>query len=347
MYKQNDPGLILDDAILSETHIPHIISARNTHVNELSTCLAPVFSGRKPRSVWLYGCPGTGKTTIASHMLRELNREKGIPGVYVNCWKHNTFYAVLEYILGELRRGFGDARDKRVKLVQFERLVKDRPFIIILDEIDVVPLKERNTMIYNLSNVGNVGLILISESRYPILALEDRVRSRLNPYTLEFRPYTVDELVEILTQRAAGALHPRAWDKRTLELVAEIAGGDARVAIQTLRNAASYAQSEGCERIMPEHIEKGYNDTGGLRRTYELKRLTEHHRLLYSIIEENPGISSPELYQAYLQRCEANNWKPVASRTYSLYMKRMTELKLVKAERARVKGRVHAFRVWE
>ena len=60
---------------------------------------------------------------------------------------------------------------------------------------------------------------------------------------------------------------------------------------------------------------------------------------------DRPGITSPELLRAYLKECKPKNWKPLAERTFSLYMKRMTELKLLKAERARVKGRVHAYSV--
>jgi Cdc6-like AAA superfamily ATPase len=132
-----------------------------------------------------------------------------------------------------------------------------------------------------------------------------------------------------------------------LKQIAVKAKGDARIAIQTLKNASYYADSQGAKMIHTTHIEKGFTDTEGLRKSYDLKRLTEHHTVLYNIIMEQPGIISPELFDAYLKECERRNWKPVASRTFSLYMKKMTELRLIKVERARVKGRVHSFRVWK
>ncbi len=88
-----------------------------------------------------------------------------------------------------------------------------------------------------------------------------------------------------------------------------------------------------------------FSDTEDLRTSYDLKRLTQHHTLLYRIVMDRPGITSSELLRAYLKECKTKNWKPVAERTFSLYMKRMTELKLLKAERARVKGGVHAYMV--
>jgi len=200
-------------------------------------------------------------------------------------------------------------------------------------------------MIYNLLSIGKVGLLCISESRYPLVTLEPRVRSRLSPQVLQFDSYAPSQLFEILRARAAAALHPDSWDHSVLKHISRRALGDARVAIQTLRNAALYAESEGTFKLTAEHVERGFSDTGGTRRTYELKRLTEHHRLLYELIKARPGINSPQLFDAYLEECRARKWSPIASRTFSLYTQRMAELRLIRPERARVRGRVYAFRV--
>ena len=96
---------------------------------------------------------------------------------------------------------------------------------------------------------------------------------------------------------------------------------------------------------MTGRIKNGFSDTEDLENTYQLKRLTQHHTLLYRIVMDHPGIISAKLFKTYLKECQSKNWRPVAERTFSLYMKRMTELKLLKSERARVKGRVHAYRI--
>jgi cell division control protein 6 len=119
----------------------------------------------------------------------------------------------------------------------------------------------------------------------------------------------VSELVDILRDRAVKALHPNSWHSETLSMIAEKAKGDARIAIQTLRNATLNAGSEGARKIGAKHIRKGLSDNDKLKKNYQLKRLTEHHRLLYRIIKEHPGITSPELFETYFEECEARNWK--------------------------------------
>jgi cell division control protein 6 len=337
-------GIVLDHEILSETYVPPVIRAGEQHISEIRRCLSPALMGQKPMTVWLHGSPGTGKTTAATHVLCELREKAGVPGLCVNCWKHNSFYSVLEHILNRMRRGFGDARDTSVRLAQFEKLVNDRPFIIVLDEVDLMPVREKNDAIYNLYSTGKTGLVLISESRHSILTLEERITSRLNPRLVSFEPYSSAELLDILSDRAARALHPGSCDPGLMELIARKAQGDARIAIHTLRNAALCADAEKAARISQAHVRKGYSDTRHLKRTYELKRLSEHHGLLYRLVMNRAGITSPELFRAYLAECESKDWKPVASRTFSLYMQKMAGLRLIRAERARVKGRVYSFR---
>ena len=111
MTINNDYEIIFDGDLLSEKHLPPTILSRKSHLNELNRYVSPVFKDQKPLSVWIHGSPGTGKTTVACQVLSEISKKTNAPGIYVNCWKYNTFYSVLEYMVNELRRGFGDARD--------------------------------------------------------------------------------------------------------------------------------------------------------------------------------------------------------------------------------------------
>jgi len=331
--------------IFNNSYIPQDIPARDSHIKNLHSCFSPALKRSKPLHAWLCGKPGTGKSLVAKYFLQDLMEKHQINGVYINCWRTNSFYSVLDTVLNELRFGFGDERDTRVKLYQFERLVREKPFVIVLDEVDLMPLKDRNAMIYNFCNIGKIGLICISESMYSILSLEDRIKSRLNPRVIRFEPYTTKDLIGILRERALLALDSQRWNENILKKIAEIAKGDARIAIHTLKGACQHSEEEACKSIELKHIKKSYYGIDDLKKEYRLKRLTEHHRILFQLIKMNTGIISNQLWKSYLKKCRNLNLKPIAKRTFSHYTSNLNRLKLIRVERARVRGRVYSFSI--
>lgn len=345
MIGEDEKGIIANPDLLGEDYIPPRIPARETQIDELRFCLAPALKGKKPLHCWVYGSPGTGKTATTKFMLRNLEHESSVKTAYVDCWKHNTFYSVIEKIVVDLRILGADKLNTSFKLERFERYIEDKPFIVILDEIDQPCPKERNSMLYNLSSLGKVGLIAVCNSKYNLFGLDERVKSRLQPTRIEFPAYSVSDLTFILRQRAEWALHPKTWDDRILQKIAELSGGDARVAIQTLKNASHHAEKEYRDKIQMEDVRKGYNSAKDLKRTYLLNKLTEHHRLLYEVVKRQKQALSGGVWKLYLKECEANKLKPMAVRTFSSYTNKLKELGLIKVERALVKGKVRLLKV--
>ena len=339
--------IVADFDIFNETYIPSNILARGDQIKEIRLCLSPAYRNGRPINTWLYGPPGSGKTMIANYILEKLKEESKIEGIYVNCWKANSCYAVLDTMLNMLRIGFGDERDSRLKLYKFEIFVDNKPFIVVLDEIDLMDPRERDQMLYNLLAIRKLGLICISESREPILELEERVRSRLNPRFVHFAPYTEDEMVEILKERALIALHAEAWNEEILKRVAELSKGDARTAIQTIRNAAQQAEQNGYKSIKPEHVEKAICNIKDLRKEYSLKKLSEDQRLVYELIRKQGSVMSVKLWNDYQKECSTRNLKPIARRTFSNYVEKLRQMNMIKIERARVKGKVHVFSIMD
>ncbi|MCJ7646387.1 AAA family ATPase [bacterium] len=340
-------GIIANFDLLSEEYIPENIPGRESQIKGLRFCLEPISKRRRPLNTWLYGPPGTGKTATSRLVLRQITQAYKVYGVYVNCWERNSLYGVLEKIITELRILGAEKPDSSFKIERLQRHLKDTSLILVLDEIDQPPPKERNSILYNLCGLENVGLICICNSRYFLFGLDERIKSRLNVTQIEFQPYSVADLAYILSLRAETALVPRTWDKGVLEAISEKADGDARIAIQTLKNSAYYAEKSNSPKILPEHVEKGWKDAKVIKKTYLLNKLTTDHRILFEIIKSKKEILSNELWEAYLTEAAKRGRQPIALRTYSEYMNKLRDLGLIQADRARVRGKVRVFRVVE
>jgi orc1/cdc6 family replication initiation protein len=335
--------IIINPEILNETYILVNAAAREAHLEELLHCLKPGFDKKKPMHAWLFGEPGTGKTLLVKHILGKMSKEALVGGIYINCWEQNSFYSVLDKLVRELRMLGAEKLNASFKLERLKMFIGSKPFIIVLDEIDKPKREERDSILYNLCNIGNVGLVCVSNSRSVLYSMDDRIKSRLNARQIEFHPYAQDDLLCILKQRAELAFSPGSWNEVTLRKVAELAEGDARVAIQTLKNAAYNAEKDAGKTINENHIKDGFTSAKGMKKAYLLDKLTSHHRLLYEIVKARHEINSGALWDAYLARCRAENKPAIALRTFSEYMNRLIELDLVRWDRALVRGKVRVF----
>lgn len=343
MTWNDEPGIIAEPDLLSETYVPPDIPGRHSQINELRLALLPASQRRKPTHCWVHGPPGTGKTATAKWLLRKLDAEVGVKGLYVNCWEYPTYFSVLDRIVRELRVLGAERLTVSFKLERLQRHIGDEPLVIVLDEIDQPAPKERHSLLYNLAQLGRVGLVCVCNSDHVYFGLDERIKSRLNALRIHYPPYSEDDLLAILRQRAEHALVPGTWSETDLRRIARLADGDARVAIQTLRNAALLAERDGANRVHERHIRKGWRSVKDIKKTYLLRKLTDHHRLLYELIASHPGILSGDLWRLYLKTCKRKGIEPIAVRTYSDYCNKLASLGLVEAKRAPIQGKVRQF----
>lgn len=336
--------IIVNPTVLSEEFIPPYINEREHHIKWLMSALFPAVRGRKPVNVWIHGRPGTGKTCVSRFVLKKLQeRWENVRGIYVNCWKYNTLYSILDYMIREFRILGGEAPSTPAKLDRFLKFVKDKPFIIILDEIDFPSPKEANNVLYSLSRNGNIGIVCISRSESAYAKLDDRVRSRLSARILEFERYDTNQIITILTERASRALKVGSWKDLLVKLIAELSQGDIRIGLEVLKSAAEYAESEG-DKIGIEHIHKGLRNIKEMQRESELKDLSPHYRLIYNIIQQKPEIQSGELWMSYVDVCKKTDQMPVARRTFSAYIARLEDMQLIASQKTNAMGKIRSFK---
>ncbi len=82
-----------------------------------------------------------------------------------------------------------------------------------------------------------------------------------------------------------------------MKRIAKLANGDARNAIQTLRDAAVRAEETGSDAIQTDHLSGGHLKAREAKQKYRLVKFSEHHRLLFQIIHERTEIRSDDLWR--------------------------------------------------
>ncbi len=338
-------SVIKNPEFLLEDHIPYKVAGRESQIAELSECLKPVYKRQKPMNVWLYGKSGTGKTLIAKYILKKIEKESYTTGVYVNCWENNSYYSVLDKLVKTLKILGADKPETGFKIQRIRTCMKDKPIVIILDEIDLIKKPEIESLIYNLCTIRNAGLICICNSGSIYFSTDNRIKSRLNARLIAFKPYSEKELTKILKQRAEYALATKSWSEKTLKYIAHIAKGDARIAVQILRNAANRAERDLSKSIGLKHIKKVDNQSDDLKKGFLLERLTSHQKILYELVKGKKEINSGELWKLYREKCGKEKIQPIALRTFSDYMNKLIVLGLIHWDRALVRGKVRVFRV--
>ncbi len=340
MVSQTPHDIIVDGAAFGEDFVPPHLVGRNRQLVTVENCLAPVRHGRKPRHIWLHGSTGSGKSSTARSVLCKFRRTAGIRYVVINCWQRDSLYEVLDQIVTDLKVFCAEEHRSSAKLERLERHIGQKSLLIVLDEIDKMPVKERARCLYSLDVLGKTGLICISDRPDPLFEIDGRVRSRLNPRTITFDRYSAEETREILADRVRQALAPDTCPAYLIKRIAAVSSGDARVAIQTLRNAAESAQRKGHSKLTPSDVVDGWHDSQKPKSDQLLSHLTPDHRILYQLISQHQTVLSSTLWKDYRQHCKETARRPVATRTFSAYINQMVQRGLLTCERARVKGNV-------
>ncbi len=320
MFRNAESSIVKGPDPLTADHVPEKLVARQEVVKEIARSLEPALSRRKPVHVWIHGPAGSGKTTVARSPSDRMRKSDSILTAYVSGWRYRTFYSVLDSLTTQLHVLRAEEQRTAARLHRLEKHLGETPCIIILDDLGLVTLREREDMLHSLAGIANVGLICISASEKALLELDRRVRARLNPRVIMLKPYTSDEITQILEERASLALVRGSWHRRTLSSIAKISEGNAALAVEILRAAAYAAEAAGKKTIRPAHIRQAKSRSLTFQEGATFSNLTPHHIDLCKLIRKKKRIPSDRLHKAYLSRCRGRGVRPVAPRTYSKYI---------------------------
>ena len=301
-------SLVKEEVLLPE-YLPPLLPHRETHVKQLADNLLPAAQGRKPQNTFLYGAPGLGKTAVLKFVFREFEEfSSSVKTVYINCWDFRTAHATLVRVATQFgifvpRKGWG--KDEVLQKI-VEALKKSKLALILgLDEVDQLDREALYHWLRLNQYVENpVGLVLVSNHPETFLFKEPRIRSSLGLEEIEFRPYSLSEMKDILKQRATHAF--RDYEPAAILLAASHAvqkGSDVRVGLECLLRAGRIAEKENANKLKVEHVKKVLKEVKEVKPKLIEQKLSSKEKIIIDILKEGE-LTSGELYKKFLERSE-------------------------------------------
>ncbi len=197
-------------------------------------------------------------------------------------------------------------------------------YVVVIDEVDQLTDK---SLLYDLYRIQQLTMVLIANREEELFKdLNGRLNSRLSGCErIQFSSYTHEQLVSILDDCVEWGIQPDVIDRDQLSTIADAASGDARQAIETLRQAAKTAHQNQLDKITDSVIEDAILEATSEIRQKSLSKLTQDQRVIYEIIEASDPISSKALYKEYTEQID----DPVSKRMMRNYLDKMKHYNLI------------------
>ncbi|MEM0085250.1 MAG: ORC1-type DNA replication protein [Candidatus Methanomethylicia archaeon] len=327
-----------DESKLSPDYVPQNLVHRENEIRQLLSYLRCMIDapGRMSQKVLIIGPVGSGKTATSklfglSFSDAAKRRNIKLRYIHINCHKDRTPFLILTKMAKNLIDGFPDRGLSTQELLNiiYEKLEEENEYMLLtLDEVDYFIRIGGETSLYDLLRVSDeylnkpqrVSFILIARDSSFIPLLDRSTQSVLMQNIIKFKPYTAEQLKDILIERVREAFYENTISSEVIWSIAEIAAktGDARYALELLWRAAKIAEMEGRKLVSLENVRMATSLMHPSIRGEEIDTLSKHEKLLLlSIVKclkkyEQQYVSIGEVEKMYKIVCEEYNFEPRA-----------------------------------
>jgi len=328
---------------LSPHYIPKRLPHRDQQMSLLHSIYASMIKEVKrayPRFTQITGDTGTGKTCTTvkfGEQIAEYAKKEGanLKHVYINCKVDGaTRYVLFGNLLGKVAPEIASRSLSPEEMIrQLVEYLKAKGLFLIVsfDEIDYfIQTNPREHIIYDLTRVTEmhpgepspiIGQIFIARSLKWHERLDPGERSTLGMGVIEFPRYTSKQVRDILEDRVQEAFHPGVIEEETLDLVGDITAnppinGDIRVGLDLLYYSGNLAESQGFEKVLPDHVRKVYSETNPTITSEDIMNLDENGRLVLLALvrslraSRSAYVGLREIRKSYEVVCEEFKVKP-------------------------------------
>jgi len=279
LFPDEEHPIFANKKLLQISHLPdsNRIVGRQEQIEEVSNLLFNAIQGGDPENLLIDGRTGIGKSLVVKHVIRLLkwrgdNMEDGpsIGTAYIDCKEDNT-ETQTAISLGEIlnepaKTDVSIPETGLARTRYFKRLWKiiDQLYdvvFIILDEIDKHQHDEN--LLATLSRAGEdekidakVGIICITNKSQWVGRLETMSVSSFQQHRISFSAYDANDLRDIMNHRK-DAFQEGVLTDDAIPLASAFAAqehGDARRALDILREAGIIAFRNGDSQVTEDHI---------------------------------------------------------------------------------------------
>lgn len=303
----SESPIFRDKSKLSPRFVPEELPHRESQIKQLVHAFSDASKDpdKFPLAILqVIGSAGIGKTSTAlraSKILEDLfaRSRLSLKTAYINLKlqggnKFAIYRLLLERIAPELPAQGLSAEEMLRYLLQYLRQNRQYAFII-MDEIDYLIKTSKETgIIYDLTRLNEYepdkpcnikGVVFIARSMEFYAKLDPAELSTLGRIPMEFNPYTLQQISDILEDRAAQAFTPNAIGSDVIDKVASITksaevNSDVRYALDLLLYAGNLADSQGTGRVILDHIRKVHGQMHPSITTEEIEQLSKNHLVI-------------------------------------------------------------------
>jgi len=303
---------------LDHRFLPDKLPHREEQIRSVAKYWVEALNNVTPPDVTIYGKTGTGKTAVAKFAKKQLlqvakDKNINVRVEYVRCTDYTTEYQVIVHLCQQLGqnvpyRGWTKAEVIRSFRNLFKKNIfgKDLILIILLDEIDILLKNDGDGLLYTFTRTDNIAIASISNYVEFKKFIKPRVKSSLRDREIVFPPYTAQQLVDILKERAEMSFRENMLNDDVIPLCAALAAkeeGDARYALDLLRTSGELADEKGSEIIHEEYVREAkdyieHNKVTDIIMTLPSQQQKVLESLLY-LTRRKEEITSGRLYEVY------------------------------------------------
>ena len=267
---------------------------------------------------------------------------------YVNCRLEGTEYrtlAVIAEALGLTIPFTGLATNEVLKRITEKLRHSEISCLIVLDEVDVFVRSYGDDLLYQLTRMNEtlptsrVAIIAVSNDISFKELLDPRVLSSLSEEEVIFKPYTADEIKDILQARVSLGFNDGVVSHEVVNLVAALSAsehGDARRALNLLRVAGEIAERAGLLKITAANVREAVLKIEE-DQVFEICRsLPLHSRLLLAVVlslgKKNKAPTSGEIFTSYKQLVEKLKLPELTYRRVAMLLNELEMVGLVESK---------------